>query len=59
MLIREMKAEEAGILKDFLYEAIFIPEGVEAPEYSIIERPELKIYYEDFGKGCADHCLVA
>ena len=59
MLIREMKAEEAGILKDFLYEAIFIPEGVEPPERSIVELPELRMYYEDFDSGRADVCLVA
>ena len=59
MLIREMKTEEAGILKDFLYEAIFIPEGVEPPDRSIVELPELRMYYEDFGSGRADVCLVA
>lgn len=57
--IRELKKEEAELLRDFLYEAIFIPEGVEPPERSIIERPELKIYYENFGSGAADHSLVA
>ncbi|MBR5419653.1 MAG: GNAT family N-acetyltransferase [Lachnospiraceae bacterium] len=57
--IRELRKEESELLKDFLYEAIFIPEGEEAPERSIIERPELKLYYEDFGEGPADHCLVA
>ena len=50
---------EIGILKEFLYEAIFIPEGVEAPDRSIIERPELALYYEDFGKGRGDHCILA
>ena len=29
------------------------------PDISIIDRPELKIYYEDFGKGRADYCIVA
>ena len=24
-----------------------------------MERPELRIYYDDFGAGPADHCLVA
>ena len=24
-----------------------------------MERPELRIYYDDFGTGPADHCLVA
>ena len=47
------------LLKDFLYEAIFIPEGVEPPDRSIIEQPELSIYYDDFGSGNADNCIVA
>ena len=29
------------------------------PDREIIEQPELKIYYEDFGTGRADHCIVA
>ena len=58
MKIRELKMSEAELLKDFLYEAIFIPEGVEPPDRSIIELPELRLYYEDFGKGKADLCLV-
>lgn len=30
-IIREMKEQEYMLLNDFLYEAIFIPDGVEAP----------------------------
>lgn len=30
-IIRELKQEEINILDTFLYEAIFIPEGVESP----------------------------
>ena len=59
MRIRELKTEESDVLKDFTYEAIFIPEGVEPPDRSIVELPELKVYYEDFGKGKDDCCLVA
>ena len=59
MKIRELRPDETELLKDFLYEAIFIPEGVTPPERSIIELPELKLYYADFGNGKADHCLVA
>ena len=59
MIYREMQTDEYGLLKDFLYEAIFIPEGVTAPDRSIIEQPELSLYYEDFGSGQADHCIVA
>ena len=57
--IRELRKEETELLRAFLYEAIYIPEGIEPPARSIIELPELKIYYEDFGKGSADYCLVA
>ena len=59
MNLRELRSDETELLKDFLYEAIFIPEGVEPPAREIIEQPELKIYYEDFGSGRADHCIVA
>lgn len=59
MLIRELQPNESGVLKDFLYEAIFLPEGTEPPERSIVELPELRIYYEGFGEGRADFCMVA
>ena len=59
VLIRKLCSKEVDLLKDFLYEAIFIPEGVELPERDIVERPELRIYYDDFGQGPADHCLLA
>lgn len=39
--IREIRQEEYPILDEFLYEAIFIPDGVEAPPKSIIRQPEL------------------
>ena len=58
-VLRELRKDETGLLKDFLYEAIFVPEGVEAPDRSIIERPELALYYKDFGSGPADNCIVA
>ena len=57
--LRELAPNETKLLESFLYEAIFIPEGVEPPDRSIIEQPELKIYYEGFGTGKADHCIVA
>lgn len=39
--IREIKESEYPVLSDFLYEAIFIPEGTEKPSKSIIKQPEL------------------
>ncbi len=56
--IREIKENEYPVLSDFLYEAIFIPEGMNKPPKSIINQPELQIYVADFGKA-DDWCLVA
>ena len=59
MELRELRENEYDLLKLFLYEAIFIPEGVEPPSREIINEPDLKIYYEGFGEGGADYCFVA
>ena len=56
--IREIRKNEYSVLSDFLYEAIFIPEGMDKPPKSIIEQPELQVYIKDFGKE-DDWCLVA
>lgn len=48
--IRKIRENDYPILADFLYEAIFIPEGIEKPPKSIIEKPELQVYIADFGK---------
>ena len=58
-LIRELRQGEATILDTFLYEAIFVPEGIKAPPKEIIKRPELQIYVSDFGKQKSDVCFVA
>lgn len=50
---------EDRLLKDFLYEAIFVPEGVPAPPKSIINQPELQVYIAGFGKKKDDIGLVA
>ena len=55
--IREIRKNEYPILSDFLYEAIFIPEGMDKPLKSIIKQPELQAYIKDFGKA-DDWCLV-
>ncbi len=57
--IREIKKTEYAVLDDFLYEAIFIPNGIEPPPRSIIENEDLQVYVKDFGKYPDDKCLVA
>lgn len=58
-IIRKIKPTEYKVLEDFLYEAIYIPQGVQPPPRSIIEQPELQVYIEDFGKREDDICFVA
>ena len=57
--IRKITSDEYEVLDDFLYEAIFIPEGVEAPPKEIINAPELQVYVEKFGSRECDICFVA
>lgn len=57
--IRPIQPTETPLLKDFLYEAIFIPEGVAAPPRSILDDENLQVYIRDFGQMPADRCLVA
>jgi len=54
--IRPIQPADYAVLDDFLYHAIFIPEGEEYPTYNIIYTPEIYIYVKDFGK--ADDCGV-
>ena len=57
--IREIKKSEYHLLEDFLYEAIFIPEGLAAPPRSIINNPELQVYISNFGTQKHDRALLA
>ena len=58
-LIRPIRKDEYSLLEDFIYEAIFIPEGVEPPPRSIIENDDIQVYIKDFGSSKHDRCFVA
>ena len=58
-IIREMRIDERPLLNDFLYEAIYIPDGVAPPPRSIILNDDLQVYVRDFGMQPDDRCLVA
>ena len=57
--IRELSTDERDVLETFLYQAIFIPEGITPPPFEIINQPELQVYIKDFGEQDGDICLVA
>ena len=59
MTVREMVEKDRPYLDDFLYDAIFVPEGETPPPYEIIYRPELQVYVTDLGHNKDDHILIA
>ena len=57
--IREIQKQDYPLLDDFLYEAIFIPDGAYPPPKTIITSPELQVYVERFGESKDDLGLMA
>jgi len=47
--VREIEKTEYQTLEDFLYNAIYIPEGEKWPPREIIFEPEIYVYVKDFG----------
>ena len=58
-IIRKMQKDEYYLLSDFLYEAIYIPEGIDPPPQSLITCPELQMYIAGFGNSEHDRALIA
>ena len=48
-IIRKIRPEEHDLLREFLYQAIYLPEGMEPPPRSVVDLPELQVYIADFG----------
>jgi ribosomal protein S18 acetylase RimI-like enzyme len=59
MIIREIRTDELPLLETFLYEAIFVPEGVAPLPFDTIFIPAIYAYIKDFGSRKDDYCLVA
>ena len=58
-IIRQIRPEEYSLLQEFLYQAIYIPEGTKPPPRSVVDLPELQVYVAGFGTQPGDYCLVA
>lgn len=58
-IIREMQSQEYVLLDNFLYEAIFQRDETNLVPKSIINKPELQVYINQFGKRKDDYCLCA
>jgi len=47
--VRLLEPKDYPLLEDFLYHAIYIPEGEETPQRELIFEPEIFVYIKDFG----------
>ena len=59
MNIRELRPDETEVLEEYLYYAIYVPQGQTPPPREILEKPELQVYIDCFGFLEGDNCLVA
>ena len=58
LCIRLIEPSEVMLLTDFLYEAIFQPEGSAALSRTVIQEPMVWAYVKDFGQRPDDVCFV-
>lgn len=56
--VRAIENNDLPFLKEMLYQAIYIKEGLEPPSRSIVDEPNLKKYISDFGKS-SDYGYIA
>lgn len=57
--VRPMIPAEFSFLRDFLYEAVFVPEGEMPPSREIVMLPQLRLYWEWFGTQRGDIAVTA
>ena len=57
--VRVMRKSDYECLPEFLYQAIYIPEGVDPPLRSVNNAPEIIVYIKDFGMQPGDLGVVA
>ena len=60
-LIRHMRSDEWPLLEEFLYEAVFVPEGFEGevPRSVVCDDPKCRAAYIGFGSLPDDRAIVA
>lgn len=56
--IREIRETELGILEDIMYEAIYHPDKDNPYPKDVIYLPQVRIYWDNWGKEKDDLCLV-
>jgi ribosomal protein S18 acetylase RimI-like enzyme len=57
--VRKITPDDYPLLDDFLYHAIFVPTGTEAPLRDVIYNPDVYLYIDGFGSKPGDCGVVA
>lgn len=57
--IRKILPEEFALIEDIMYEAIFHPDPANPYPKAVIYYPQVRVYWDNWGKEKDDHCLVA
>lgn len=59
IIIREILPSEVYILEDIMYETIYHPDKNNPYPKSVIYLPQVRIYWDNWGKAKDDSCLVS
>ena len=59
VVIRKILPEEYSLLEDIMYEAIYHPDPENSYPKEVIYYPQVRVYWDNWGTGKDDHCLVA
>ncbi len=57
--IRRILPSEYSLMEDIMYEAIYHPDPANPYPKDVIYLPQVRIYWDNWGEGKDDHCLVA
>lgn len=58
-IIRDIESDEIPLLTEFLYEAIFQPQGAPKVPRTVLQEPMIWAYADRFGSRIGDFCRVA
>ncbi|MDR2914602.1 MAG: GNAT family N-acetyltransferase [Tannerella sp.] len=59
IIIRKILPEEYNLMEDIMYEAIYHPDPKNPYPKNVIYLPQVRVYWDNWGKGKNDHCLMA
>jgi len=57
--IRGMRPSDFPLMEDFMYEAIYHPNPANPYPKKVIYYPQVRVYWDNWGAGKDDHCLLA